>query len=269
MGLQTTETDRWSAGQSPAPLDASWVFSTVLKGCRLQFAVKPSKFNEMVVSIANGDGARILLDKITLMLETGAIKVVPPGEVHTGFYSPYFLKSKERGLSLRPTLDLQVLNKLVRKYTFRILTHKVLCRFICPSNWFISIDVADAYFHISIQPLYRRFLKFACVVYGYRAILFGLLFVARVLSKCVEAALSPLWSSGTRIRTYVDNFPKCSQSRDQAIKKSSMVMNHLSTSCAVHGVPPALRHSVRDANSIFYCEPHVSVWCTLFPPREH
>lgn len=180
----------------------------------------------MVVFISNGDGARILLDKITLMLEKGAIKVVPPGEVHTGFYSPYFLKPKKMGLSLRPTLDLQVLNKHLQKYTFRILTHKMLCRSICPSNWFISIDVADAYFHISIQPLYRRFLKFACVVYGYRAILFGLLFVARVLSKCVEAALSPLRSSGTRIRTYIDNFLICSQSRDQAIEDFTIFMNH-------------------------------------------
>ncbi len=32
---------------------------------------------------------------------------------------------------------------------------------ICPEDWFASVDLKDAYFHIQIAPHHRRFLRFA------------------------------------------------------------------------------------------------------------
>ena len=62
----------------------------------------------------------------------------------------YFLIPKRGSSSLRPILDLCVLNRHLRKYTFRMLTHKVLCRSIRPGVWFVTIDLSDAYFqHLS------------------------------------------------------------------------------------------------------------------------
>lgn len=181
-------------------------------GYRLQFTIKPPKFNGVLVSIANGDAARILEDEITSLLSKYVIRVVPSEEIHLGFYSRYFLIPKKGSSSLCPILDLQVLNRHLQKYTFRMLTHKVLCRSISTGNWFVTIDLADAYFHIVIHPPHRRFLRFAYQgrAYKYKAVPFGLSLAPRVFSKCVEAALSPLRNCGIRIFSYIDVSLICS-----------------------------------------------------------
>ncbi|XP_034567334.1 uncharacterized protein LOC117832353 [Notolabrus celidotus] len=146
------------------------------------------------------------------------------GETNGG----YFLVPKKGSTSLRPILDLRVLNKHLQKYTFRMLTHKVLCRSIRPGDWFVTIDLTDAYFNIAIYPSHRRFLKFAYQgkAYEYQVIPFGLALAPRVFTKCVEAALS-LRSSSIRIFSYIDDYLICSHSREQAIRDSAVVTGHL------------------------------------------
>ncbi|XP_034564504.1 uncharacterized protein LOC117830473 [Notolabrus celidotus] len=206
-----------------------WVLSTVSKGYRLQFAMKPPRFNGVLVSVARGEAAQVLEEEITSLLNKRAIRAVPDVEAQQGFYSRYFLVPKKGSTSLRPILDLRVLNKHLRKYTFRMLTHKVLCRSIRPGDWFVTIDLADAYFHIAIYPSHRRFLRFAYQgkAYEYQVIPFGLALAPRVFTKCVEAALSPLRSSGIRIFSYIDDYLICSHSREQAIRDSAAVTGHL------------------------------------------
>ena len=106
-----------------------------------------------------------------------------------------------------------------------MLTHKALCRSIRPGDWFVTVDLADAYFHIAIHPAHRRFLRFAFQgkAYEYQALPFGLSLAPRVFSKCVEAALSPLRDRGIRIFSYIDVYLicSCSRSREQAVVVTS------------------------------------------------
>ncbi|XP_041840350.1 uncharacterized protein LOC121639256 [Melanotaenia boesemani] len=224
MGPLASRVERWRACAVH-----SWVLSTVAKGYRLQFAMKPPKFNGVLASVANGASAHVLEEEIVSLLNKHAIRVVPSEEIHQGFYSRYFLIPKKGGSSLRPILDLRVLNKHLRKYTFRMLTHKVLCRSIRPNDWFVTIDLADAYFHIAIYPAHRKFLRFAYqgAAYEFQTIPFGLSLAPRVFSKCVEAALFPLRNSGIRIFSYIDDYLICSHSREQVIKDSVTVLDHL------------------------------------------
>jgi hypothetical protein len=152
-----------------------WILSMVSQGYRLQFAMKPPRFNNVLVSMASGDSARILEDEISSLLRKQAIRAVPNEQAQQGFYSRYFLIPKRGSSSLRPILDLRVLNRHLRKYTFRMLTHKVLCRSIRPGDWFVTIDLSDAYFHIAIYPAHRKFLRFAFQnrAYEYRVVPFG------------------------------------------------------------------------------------------------
>ena len=206
-----------------------WVMSTISQGYRLQFAMKPPRFNGVLVSVARGDSARVLEDEIQSLLTKRAIRAVPDEEARQGFYSRYFLIPKKGSSSLRPILDLRVLNRHLRKYTFRMLTHKVLCRSVRPGDWFVTIDLSDAYFHIAIHPTHRKFLRFAYQgrAYEYQAIPFGLSLAPRVFSKCVEAALSPLRNGGIRIFSYIDDYLICSRSREQAVRDAATVLNHL------------------------------------------
>src|SRR4029434_6250772 len=101
--------------------------------------------------------------------------------------SRYFLVPKRDG-NYRPILDLRVLNKAVMPLRFRMLTPRRLVQFIRPNDWFITIDLKDAYFHVPIHHRHRRYLRFAFggIAYQFNALPFGLSLAPRVFTKCVE-----------------------------------------------------------------------------------
>ncbi len=74
-------------------------------------------------------------------------------------------------------------------------------------DWFVTIDL-KAYFHISILPCHRRFLRFAFggKAYQYRALLFGLALSPCTFTKCVDAAPVPLRLQSIRIMNYIDDW---------------------------------------------------------------
>ncbi len=101
--------------------------------------------------------------------------MVPPHERKSGFYSRYFIVPKKDGV-LRPILDLRQLNRSVMRLKFKMLTLKQVVSQIRSEDWFVTIDLKDAYFHISILPTHRHFLRFAFggKAYQYRVLPFGL-----------------------------------------------------------------------------------------------
>ncbi len=101
--------------------------------------------------------------------------MVSPALSESGFYSRYFLVPKKDG-GLRPILDLRRLNHALMRRPFRMITLKQILSQICTEDWFCSLDLKDAYFHIQIAPHHRRFLRFAFegVAYQYTVLPFGL-----------------------------------------------------------------------------------------------
>ncbi len=82
-----------------------------------------------------------------------------------------------RGMGgLRPILDLRPINRALCKRPFRMITLKQILGQIRPGDWFASVDLKDAYFHIQIAPHHRRFLRFAFegTAYQYSVLPFGL-----------------------------------------------------------------------------------------------
>ncbi len=90
----------------------------------------------------------------------GCNRAGPSSQMSQGFYSPYFIVPKKGG-GLRPILDLRVLNRALHKLPFKMLTHRCMIKCIQPQDWFAAIDLKDAYFHVSILPRHRPFLRFA------------------------------------------------------------------------------------------------------------
>ncbi|KAL0152709.1 hypothetical protein M9458_052432 [Cirrhinus mrigala] len=105
----------------------------------------------------------------------GHIEPVPPAEMKLGFYSPYFIIPKKND-GLRPILDLRVLNRSPCKMPFKMLTPKRIISCIWHQDWFTAINLKDAYFHVSILPRHRPFLRFAFEgrAYQYKVLPFGL-----------------------------------------------------------------------------------------------
>ncbi|KAL0152919.1 hypothetical protein M9458_051748 [Cirrhinus mrigala] len=135
--------------------------------------------------------ASVLCAEIAVLLAKNAIEPVPPTEMKSGFYSPYFIIPKKSG-----------------GLPFRMLTAKRILSCIRHQVWFAAIDLKDAYFHVPILPRHRPFLRFAFEgrAYQYRVLPFGLALSPRVFTKVVEGALSPLWERGIRILNW--RFPE-------------------------------------------------------------
>ncbi len=118
--------------------------------------------------------------------------MVPPLDREARFYSRYFIVPKKDG-GLRPILDLRLLNRSVMRLKFKTLTVKQVVSQIRSEDWFVKIDLKDAYFHVSILPSHRKFLRFAFrgKAYQYRVLPSGLALSPRTFTKCVDAALTP------------------------------------------------------------------------------
>lgn len=141
--------------------------------------MKPTVFNGILASIANGNSARMLELEISHLLSKGAIRVIPVEDSHFSFYSLYFLvpvKEREGEWGVRPILDLWVLNSHVRKIKFRMLMLNVISLSIPPGDWFSLVDLQDAYFQYKYSAAHRWFLRFAFqgTSYHYLAVPFGL-----------------------------------------------------------------------------------------------
>ncbi len=88
--------------------------------------------------------------EIRALLEKGAIEYVPHYNRETGFYSRYFIVPKKDG-GLRPMLDLRVLNESVMQLKFKMLTLRQIVSQIRSEDWFVTIDLKDAYFQMSMS----------------------------------------------------------------------------------------------------------------------
>ncbi len=137
----------WLALPSPS----RWLLRTIRLGYAIQFARRPSKFRGIRFTSVKAADAPVLRAEIAVLLAKDAIEPVPPADMGSGLFSPYFIVPKKGG-GLRPSLDLRVLNRALHKLPFKMLTQKRIFGCVRPLDWFAAIDLKDAYFHVSILP---------------------------------------------------------------------------------------------------------------------
>ncbi len=205
-----------------------WVLRTVEKGYRIQFGALPPPFNGVIPTLVGPEQALVMEQEVDTLLRKEAIEVVPPHERESGFYSRYFIVPKKDG-GLHPILDLRQLNLSVMRLKFKMLTLKQVVSQIRSEDWFVTIDLKDAYVHVSILPTYRKFLRFdfGGKAYQYRVLPFGLALSPRTFTKCVDAALAPLRLQGIRILNYIDDWLILAQSEQLAIQHRDLVLAHI------------------------------------------
>ncbi len=198
---------------------------------RLRDSVRPAspQVQGHSVHLSVEQGCPCLACRICGPTGEGRDRARPSSRDEVRFYSPYFIVPKKDG-GLRPILDLRVLNRALHKLPFRMLTQRRIFQCVRPFDWFAAIDLKDAYFHVSILPRHRPFLRFAFEgrAYQYKALPFGLSLSPRVFTKVVEAALVPLREAGIRILNYLDDWLIMAQSRALLCEHRDMVLSHLS-----------------------------------------
>ncbi|XP_062386517.1 uncharacterized protein LOC134075064 [Sardina pilchardus] len=202
-----------------------WVESTLSLGYRLQFRRRPPRFKSVVQTTMTGEGV-----EVNSLLSKKAICIVPHAQAQCGWYSRYFVIPKRSG-GLRPILDLRSLNKHLRVYKFRMLTVRQLLNSVKPGQWFTSIDLTDAFQHVSVLAAHRKFLRFAFqgISYEYLVLPYGLALSPRVFTKVLESALAPLRARGIQILAYLDDMAIVSHSEQSVATHTAMVLSHLQT----------------------------------------
>ncbi len=96
-------------------------------------------------------------------------------------------------------------------------------------DWFVTIDLKDAYFYIQVVQRHRRFLRFAFggKAYKYKVLPFGLALAPRTFTKCMDAALAPLRLQGIRVLNYLDDWLFLAHSRELVSRHRDIVLRHI------------------------------------------
>ncbi len=177
-----------------------WLLGVIECGYALQFRCRPPCFNSVVQSLTAPLNSPVL--------RTGGMRCVR--ELLKN--SRYFVVPKRDG-GLCPILDLRPINRVLCQHSFWMITLKQ----IRPRDWFSSVDLKDAYFHIQIAPLSAQMLSEVCLWRHSIPILCTPVrdgFGPRTFSKCMDAALSPLRASRMCILNYLADWLALAPSRD-------------------------------------------------------
>lgn len=206
-----------------------WVIETLTNGYRLQFRRRPPLNSGLrATRVTSPELRSALLLEIQSLLDKNAIEEIDP-KTQKGVFSTYFVVPKKDG-GLRPVLDLRRLNTYLKQLPFRMLRTTDVLHSIEPRDWFVTVDLKDAYFHVPITPQHRLFLRFHFEgrSFQFKVLPFGLSLAPRVFTKCMREALAPLLQQGMRILPYLDDWLLCAQSPAQAKVNTQRLLNHIS-----------------------------------------
>ena len=201
----------------------SWVLKIVSSGYRLEFTEYPP-LGRVQYTASNS----ILEEEVHSLLQKGAIQAVPTADMPNGFYSRYFAVTKKDG-GMRPILDLRDLNTYLLPRRFRMVTLESITHLLKRKHWFVLIDLKDAYFHITIHPDHRRFLRFVFqnTIYQYLALPFGLATAPRTFTKCMAPVAAYLRLNGIHVFPYIDDWLVVSPSRRRAFRDTKFILRLL------------------------------------------
>ena len=106
------------------------------------------------------------------LLESGLIK---PTQTARGFLSRLFLVPKPDG-SLRPIFNLMRLNDYLATRKFRLINRYRVPAFLQRNDFLAKLDLSQAYYHVCVKSLHRRFLCLAYrgTIYEMTCLPFGL-----------------------------------------------------------------------------------------------
>ncbi len=137
---------------------------SVYQGYRLGFSAQFGSITHFNLAItplpSSAPKASVQRQELSSLLLKGSIEEVPPSDLERGFFSHYFLVPKRDG-GLRPILELRRLNFSLYKGKFKMLMLRAIMSQIRVGDWFVTVDLKDAYFHIQVFRRHRKFLRFA------------------------------------------------------------------------------------------------------------
>ena len=145
-------------------------------------------------------------EEIENLLNKRAVeRVQNPGTL--GFYSRTFLVPK-KNRKLRLIIDLSLLNRFIKKQSFKMETVKSVRQAMRLNDWAVSIDLTDAYLHVPIHHQSQKYLRFIYEdqVYHFTALPFGMSLSPLIFSKLMDVIAAFLRQLAVSVFPYLDDW---------------------------------------------------------------
>ena len=187
------------------------VLSWIKYGYRLPFAAQLRPFFHRPLCFTPQE--QLALEDIKVkLLRLGAVELTDDAT----FVSRSRLEPKKDG-GYRLIVDLRHVNDHLISQPCKYETLKDLQHIIQASDWMISADLQDGYYHVGVHPEHRRFLTTSIngTLVRFCALPFGLSTAPRVFTKFMRPVVASLRRDGVRMLQYLDDSLFLHQDRNE------------------------------------------------------
>jgi len=175
-----------------------WVPSTIKEGYKLEF-LENSQFTGIRPTIVPVKEQTHILEEINTLLRKRCYRKSTCAQ--QGFLQ-YLLPSSQKEWQNAPC-------DRAKKH-FKMYNLSKVINFVRPKDWAITINLADAYLHISIFPKHRKFLRFCFQgqCYQWKVMCFDPSSAPRTWTKLVSVATAYLRTMNVRLAVYFRRLAK-------------------------------------------------------------
>ena len=184
--------------------DSQFILNIVANGYMIQFESEP--YQEFFAPFELSDEDVIICKrKVEQFLLSGAIVRVQPCQGQ--FLSNIFPVIKKSLMDHRIIIDLSSLNEFVRKCVFKLDSLNMIMSMIRPQDFFVSIDISDAYYAVALHEVSMPYVTFVFMnaLYQFACLPQGLSSAPRIFTKILRVVMMFLRSSGIRIAAWFDD----------------------------------------------------------------
>ena len=138
----------------------------LISGVSLSFSSPPVQEKLPHEIQFSGHFATLVKNELQKFLDQGIIEhtVFKEGD----FISNLFARPKKSPGEIRLILNLKPLNAFVPSVHFKMESLEVALKMLRPNMYLASIDLTNSFYHLSVKPSDRKFLKFSCLGNQYR-----------------------------------------------------------------------------------------------------
>ena len=178
--------------------------SIVRHGFRIPFSKIPP-LSSVLIRMSQSSSPFIREEIENLLNKRAVERVQNPGT--PGFYSQIFLVPKKNG-KLHLIIDLSLLNRYIKKQSFKMKTVKSVRQAMRLNDWAVSIDLTDAYLHVPIHHQSRKYLRFVDEdqVYHFTALPFGMSLSPLIFWKLKDVIAAFLRQHAISVFLYQDDW---------------------------------------------------------------
>lgn len=202
---------------------------TLVTGMRLKFTTKPPltdqyRLYDSVIGCSDKK-CEALAQEIQALITKHALE---PSNNAPGFYGRVFLVPKKDG-GARPVYNMKALNQFIANFKFKMTTIQSISKSLRQDDWAVSLDLKDAYLHIPIHKLDRKYLKvcFQGKIYQFKAMPFGLSSAPRMFTKLTRVIVLHCRELGIRLYVYLDDSLILGQPRELLLQHRDLVIKLL------------------------------------------